>query len=92
MASGAHAAQAAVVNAIKASGVVVRLEPAEWMTILKRTDAPLVVVAQGGMIKKHFRYLTSYRGLAFYTKSNDALVLPGRTEVISARSISIPET
>jgi hypothetical protein len=87
----AHAAQAAIANAIKASGVVVRLEPAEWLTILKRTESPLVVVGMGGVFKKHYQYLTSYRGLAFYTKSPHALGLPGRAEVISAKSMSIPD-
>jgi hypothetical protein len=36
-------------------------------------------------------YLTSYRGLAFYTKSPPAIVLPGRAEVITAKAMSIPD-
>lgn len=91
MAGPAHAAHAAIANAIKASGVVVRLEPVEWMALLKRIDAPLVVVATGGVFKTHHRYLTTYRGLAFYTQSPSPLVLPGRAEVIAAKSIAIPE-
>ena len=88
----AHAAiHAAIANAIKASGVVVRLEPGDWMTILKRTENPLVVIAEGGMFKTKYHYLTSYRGLAFFTKSPTALVLPGRAEVITAKSISVPD-
>ena len=85
------AAHAAIANAIKASGVVVRLEPGEWLTVLKRTDNPLVVIAEGGMFKTKYHYLTSYRGLAFFTKSPMALVLPGRAEIITAKSISIPD-
>ena len=89
---GAHVAiHAAIANALKASGVVVRMEPGEWMSILKRVDNPIVVVAPGGMFKSKYHYLTSYRGLAFFTKSPQALVLPGRAEVITAKSISIPE-
>jgi hypothetical protein len=86
-----HAVHAAIANAIKASGVVVRLEPAEWLSILKPTDAPLVVVATGGVFRNHYQYLTTYRGLAFFTKSPTAIVLPGRAEVIAAKSIAIPE-
>lgn len=89
MAHGAHVAH--VMNAIKATGIVVRLEPPEWLTILKRTDNPLVVVTHGGMFKPKYQYLTSYRGLAFYTKSTHAIVLPGRAEVITAKSMSIPD-
>ena len=88
----AHAAiHAAIANAIKATGVVVRLEPGEWLSILKRAENPLVVVAQGGMFKTKYQYLTSYRGLAFFTKSPTALVLPGRADVITAKSMSIPD-
>ena len=88
----AHAAiHAAIANAIKATGVVVRLEPGEWLSILKRTENPLVVVSQGGMFKPKFQYLTSYRGLAFFTKSPSALVLPGRVDVITAKSMAVPD-
>ena len=89
---GAHVAiHAAIANAIKANGVIVRLEPGEWLSILKRTDNPLVVIAEGGMFKTKYQYLTSYRGLAFFTKSPTALVLPGRAEIITAKSISLPD-
>jgi hypothetical protein len=88
----AHAAiHAAIANAIKATGVVVRLEPREWLSILKRTENPLVVIAEGGMFKTKYQYLTSYRGLAFFTKSPTALVLPGRVDVITAKSMSVPD-
>ncbi len=84
-------AQAAIANAIKASGVLVRVTPADFLTILKRIDDPLVVVGKGGVFRKHYRYLTSYRGLAFHTQSAEALVLPSRVEVVGAKQISIPE-
>ena len=90
--AGAHVAvHVAIANAIKASGVVVRLEPDEWLKILKRTESPMVVVAYSGMFKKSYQYLTAYRGLVFFTKSDRQIVLPGRTETITAKSISIPE-
>lgn len=85
------AAAAMLANAIKASGTLVRLEAGDFLTILKRADEPLVVVGQGGVFKKHHRYLTSYKGLAFYTQSDQALVLPSRVEVIGAKAINIPE-
>jgi hypothetical protein len=88
----AHTAvHAAIANAIKASGTVVRLEPAEWMKVLKRTDNPLVVIARGGMFRRKYQYLTAYRGLAFFTTSEQPLVLPGRSELINAKSLSVPD-
>jgi hypothetical protein len=85
------AAHAAIANAIKASGVVVRVDAANFLAVLKRLDAPLVVTSYGGVFKKEHKYLTSYKGLAFFTKSPTSLVLPSRVEVIEAKSISIPD-
>jgi len=91
MTAAAGAAHAAMVNAHKALGVVVRLEVAEWLKILERTDRPLVVIGTGGVFKKHNQYLTSYRGLAFFTTSKDTIVLPPRCEIVQAKTISIPD-
>jgi len=90
MAAGA-AAHMAVINAVKASGVVVRMEPAAWLALLKRVDEPLVVVAAGGVFRRHVRYLTAHRGLAFYTQAPTALVLPRGAEVIEAQAINVPD-
>ncbi|MGI9078173.1 MAG: hypothetical protein ACR2G6_12730 [Gemmatimonadaceae bacterium] len=87
----AHAAIHAVINANKASGVIVRVSAADFMAVLKRAESPVVVVARGGMLKKHFRYLTSYKGLAFYTTSPAAIVLPRSVEAVQAEKIWIPD-
>jgi len=86
--AAAHAA--AIAQAIKASGVIVRLEPSEFLKILGRQDEPLVVQAHGGFFRPSWQYLTSYKGLAFFTKSTEQLLLPGRAQVVSAASIWIP--
>lgn len=89
--AAAAAAAAAIANAIKASGAIVNVEPEDFMTILERTDEPLVVTAEGGIFKKSHRYITSYKGLCFHTKVRDPLILPSNTELITANAISIPE-
>ena len=86
--AAAHAA--AIAQAIKASGVIVRVEQGDFLRILQREDEPLVVIARGGFFKKGWRYLTSYKGLAFFTKSPEPLPLPGRAEVVQATTIWIP--
>ena len=91
MDASAAAAHAAQVNALKAVGVIVRLEMGDWLRILERTDRPLVVIGTGGVFKKHNQYLTSYRGLAFFATSKDMIVLPPRCEIVRAQKISIPE-
>ena len=90
MVAASTAPYAAMANAVKANGVVVRVEPDAFMSLLRRVDSPLVVVAYGGFWKKRYRYLTSVKGLAFYTESLDALSLP-RADVVSAKTIAIPD-
>ena len=85
-----HVAHAAAHNAIKAVGVLVEVEPAEFVRIVGKAEHPVVVVAPGGVFRKHVRYLTSYRGLAFHTKSDSPLALP-RAELVSATKISLPD-
>ena len=87
---GAATAMAAIAQAVKASGAIVKMEPGDFQAILVRADNPLVVVASGGFLDRGFRYLVSYRGLVFYTKSKIELSLPGKAEVVRARSIWIP--
>jgi len=82
---------AAIANAIKASGVLVSVSPEDFAAIVRRTERPLVVVAKGGFFSTHYNYLTSYKGLAFYTKSPAPLMLPVDAEVIKAKGISIPQ-
>lgn len=87
--AAAHAV--AMANAIKASGVVVRVEAQDFLIILKKEKEPLVVTGLGGLFSKHHQYLTSYKGLAFFTTSPAPLVLPRSVEIISAKKISIPD-
>lgn len=89
-AGGAAAAAAAIANAIKASGAIIKVEPAEFRKILDRCEKPLVVIATGGVFSKHYRYLTSYKGLYFFTKSKETLHLPGDVETVPADTIWIP--
>jgi hypothetical protein len=88
-AAGAGAA-AAIAQATKASGVIVQLEPEEFQRVLYRADHPLVVVSSGGVFRESFKYLMSHRGLAFYTRSDTRLHLPGGAEVVEAKSIWVP--
>jgi hypothetical protein len=89
-AGGAVAAAAAIAEAIKASGVLVRLEPEEFAKLLRRVKEPLVVVAEGGWFSKNYQYLVGYKGLAFFTKSESPLALPADVEVVTAKRLWIP--
>ena len=81
---------AAIANAIKASGVVVQVTPADFHTILSKIEKPLVLYAKGGFFSTNYQYLVSYKGFAFFTKSASPLVLPGNAETVSVKKIWIP--
>jgi hypothetical protein len=90
MAAGAAAAAAAIAQAIKASGTIVSLEPQDFQRVLSHNDGGLVVRAPGGFFSSGAKYLTSYKGLAFYTSSKEPISIPRTCEVIDARKIWIP--
>jgi len=87
--SGAAAA-AAIANAIKASGAIVKVDPSDFRKIMEKIDAPLVVRAEGGFLSRKYRYLTAYKGLIFYTKSPSELPFGSGVEMILAEKIWIP--
>ena len=79
-----------IANAVKASGTVVRVEPEEFAKLLTRVESPLVIYTQGGVISTNHQYLISYKGFAFYTKSDEEIELPKTAEVVIADKIWIP--
>ncbi len=89
-AGGGATAAAAVANAIKASGAIIRMDPVEFVKVLAKTESPVVVTAKGGFFSRKFVYLTSYKGLFFHTQSATPLQLPYKAELIAARSIWAP--
>lgn len=90
MSAAAGAAIAAIANAIKASGAVVRVQPEDFANILSRVEKPLVIYNTGGLFKTRHQYLVSYRGFVFYTKTSNQIDLPKSVEIIIAKSIWIP--
>jgi len=86
----AAAAIAILANAIKANGILVRVEPAEFQKIVSKVKDPLIVSARGGVFSTNYQYLVSYKGFAFFTKSASPLVLPGNAETVNVKKIWIP--
>jgi len=83
-------AAAAIRKAIKASGVVVHVEPSEFSNILRKIDQPLIVYSPPRMLIRRHQYLTSYKGLAFFTRSSEQIDLPKNVEVVVAKSLWMP--
>jgi hypothetical protein len=81
---GAGAAAAAI-QALKASGAIVRLEANDFEMLVARQQEPLVVQTESSFFGKRYQYLTAYKGLVFHTKSSEPLMLSGRAEIIQQR-------
>ncbi len=88
--AAAAAAAAAIAQAIKASGAIVKMEPKEFQKLLAKSSELAVVMAHHGWPTKKYHYMTSYKGLFFYTKSAEAMMLPSGTDLITAEKIWIP--
>lgn len=84
------AVAAAIANAIKASGAIVRVEPEAFAAILRKIDKPLIIYTQGGLFSTNHQYLTSYKGFTFYTKSREQIDLKS-VELVVADKIWIPQ-
>lgn len=91
MGAEAGAVAAAIAKATKASGVIVKLSPDDFQAVLNRAGKVLIVCAIGGLFSTNYQYLTSYKGLAFFTKAKIPLVLPPGAETVLAEKIWIPQ-
>lgn len=69
------------------SGVRVAVEPAEFIKIISRANAPLVIMEETGVIKEKYLYLTIYRGVPIIAKSERKLALPEDADTIEASEI-----
>jgi hypothetical protein len=88
--NGGGAAAAAIANAIKASGVIVKLKEEDFIKVISRAENPVVVVSRGGFMKKDFDYLLAYKGFVFFARTKEEINLPGTAEIIATQQIWIP--
>ena len=82
---GAVVAHTAAVTSV---GIITRLEPEAFVELVSRQPSQLVVHAAGGIFTTKYKYLTSYKGLAFVTTSTSELTLPPGTELITAKTLN----
>lgn len=92
MSGGAAAAQAAINEAIKASGAIIRIEAEEFKRLISKMEDGIVIEKDAsGFLSSGYKYSTAYKGFIFYCKSVSAIPIPGRLEKIKARRIWIPQ-
>ena len=90
-AAGAASAAAAAIRALKSWGVVVAVEPGQFLEILRRVERPLIVCWKGGIFRTKYRFATSYRGFVFSTETTNLLNLPDGAELVLANKMWLPE-
>lgn len=90
MSTAGAAGAAAVIQATKAFGVIVRVEPAVFLSMVEQHPEPLVVHARGGFFSVGHQYVASHRGLAFVTRSRQELRLPANCQIVQAQRIWLP--
>jgi hypothetical protein len=87
------AAAAAAMQAKLAMGMLVRVEPEEFLRLVEGQDNALVVRAASRKVlffEVPWRYMTPYRGLAFWTQSKTPLGFRAKVEFVEAVQIHVP--
>jgi hypothetical protein len=90
MSGAAGAAAAARIQAIKASGAIVRVAPDDFGKLLNQNAHGLVVHATRWLFSTSHVYVMGYQGLVFYTKTSDELHVPSTCQVVQASKIWTP--
>lgn len=86
------AAQAAIQQAIKASGAIVKIEPGDFSRLVGRMNDGLVIEHQGTLLfKSVFKYSTAYKGFIFYCRTSEKISIPTRLEKISSKHFWVPQ-
>lgn len=78
------------INAVKVSGVLVRVEESEFLKVLGQIGESLVVISERRFLQNKYRYLTSYKGFILATESPNPLALPASAEIVKAKFIWLP--
>jgi len=80
-----------IANAVKASGAIVRVEPNVFEQLIQKQQDGLIIFNEGGIFSTNYKYLMSYKGIFFFTKTKTPLVLPANLEVVKTKKIWMPE-
>lgn len=89
-AGGAAAAVAAMIQATRAMGVIVSVEPSEFMRLVDQHPSPIVVCSTVWSWGRKNCYLMPYKGLAFYCRNKTELTFPEHVEFVLAKSLWVP--
>jgi len=78
------------VDTLRAMGMIVLVEPTEFVAIVAKMDRPMVILAEGAL-SMTFRYVTVYKEMIFFSKGDSPVTFVNEVELIRARKIWLPE-
>ena len=78
------------VDTVRALGMIVLVEPAELVAVVAKMDKPMVILAEGAL-SMTFRYVTVYKDMIFFSKSDAPVTFTNDVELIRAKKIWLPE-
>jgi hypothetical protein len=79
------------IQAIRASGAVVQVEPRVFLQLLAKCQSTLIITAcKNSYFSKKFQYETTYQGFVFYTESAQPIELPEHAEIVIADELWTP--
>lgn len=73
-------------------GIVISVENDEFMRLMKQANDVIVIHQKPTWWQSYNRYLMSYRGMTFYTRSKEELVISKYSEVVTAKHFYAPHT
>ncbi len=80
-------------DAVMASGAIIKVDSAIFLEIIAKVEIPLIVHSmEKAFFHEMHKYLTSYKGLLFYTESKNPILLPNEIELLKAERVWIPLT
>jgi hypothetical protein len=83
------AVHAAMIQAIRAAGAIVRVEARDFERIVRNAREALVIRAPPSAFSRKYHYM-SYRGFVFYTRTREQLQFASGVEVIEAKTVYAP--
>lgn len=78
------------VDTLRATGMIVLVEPQEFVAVVAKMNKPMVILAEGAL-SMTFRYVTVYKDMIFFSKSEAPVSFANEVELIRARKIWLPE-
>lgn len=74
----------------QAVGPIVFLDAAGFLDVVQKQNDLIVITADPTALLRKYRYITSYKGITFFTQTKEKITLPSNAYVISVEHLHMP--